>query len=27
VPLKDLVRKAERIDVGETVRVRLAVEV
>jgi len=25
--LKDLVRKAERIDVGETVRVRLAVEV
>jgi hypothetical protein len=27
VPLKDLVRKAERIDVGDTVRVRLAVDV
>jgi hypothetical protein len=27
VPLKDLVRKAERIDVGDTVTVRLAVDV
>jgi Domain of unknown function (DUF1905) len=27
VPLKDLVRKSERIDVGDTVRVRLAVDV
>ena len=27
VPLKDLVRKAERIDVGDTVTVRLAVTV
>lgn len=27
VPLKDLVRNAERIDVGDTVTVRLAVEV
>ena len=26
VPLKDLVRKAERIDVGDTVTVRLAVD-
>jgi hypothetical protein len=27
VPLKDLVRKAEQIDVGDTVTVRLAVDV
>jgi len=27
VPLKDVVRKAERIDVGDTVSVRLAVDV